>query len=116
VPMPLAALLSLILVGIFLWLFNGYIAIPARIKALINVVLGLIAVGILLRLVNTYVPMAGVIKAILNIVVVTATCVAVLQALGLWDPTVCMWNNLMRRSPDIQADREVHSERTVESR
>ena len=89
--LPAAAVLSLILAGMVLWLINGYIPIPAgRLKTLLNVVLGLIIVGIGLWLINTYVPMAGVIKAILNIVVVIATCVGVLQAFGLWDSAVNM--------------------------
>jgi hypothetical protein len=88
---PAAAVLSLFLVGMILWLINGFIPIPAgRIKTLLNVVLGLIVVGIGLWLINAYVPMAGVIKGILNIVVVIATCVGVLQAFGLWEPVVNM--------------------------
>ena len=89
--MPAAAVLSLFVVGMVLWLINGFIPIPAgRIKTLLNVVLGLIVVGIGLWLINAYVPMAGVIKGILNIVVVIATCVGVLQAFGLWEPVVNM--------------------------
>ena len=89
--MPAVAVLSLILVGMILWLINGYIPIPAgRIKTLLNVVLGLIVVGIGLWLINAYVPMAGVIKGILNIVVVIAVCVGVLQAFGLWEPVLNM--------------------------
>jgi hypothetical protein len=92
---PAAAVLSLFLVGMVLWLINGYIPIPAgRIKTLLNVVLGLIVVGIGLWLINAYVPMAGVIKGILNIVVVAATCVGVLQAFGLWDPVLNMWRKI----------------------
>jgi hypothetical protein len=88
---PAAAVLSLFLVGMILWLINGFIPIPAgRIKTLLNVVLGLIVVGIGLWLINAYVPMAGIIKGILNIVVVIATCVGVLQAFGLWEPVVNM--------------------------
>ena len=88
---PATAVLSLFLVGMILWLINGYIPIAAgRIKTLLNVVLGLIVVGISLWLINAYVPMAGVIKGILNIVVVIATCVGVLQAFGLWEPVVSM--------------------------
>jgi predicted membrane protein len=49
-----------------------------------------------LWLINTYVPMAGSIKAILNIVVVVATCVGVLQAVGLWPQVVRIWSNLTR--------------------
>jgi predicted membrane protein len=64
------------------------------IKVILAVVLGLVVVGILLWLINTYVPMAGSIRAILNIVVVLATCVGVLQAVGLWAPVVRVWNDL----------------------
>jgi len=89
--MPAAAVLSLFLMGMILWLINGFIPVPAgRIKTLLNVVLGLIVVGIGLWLINAYVPMAGVIKGILNIVVVIAACVGVLQAFGLWEPVVNM--------------------------
>lgn len=70
-----------------------------KIKTVLAVVLGLIVVGVGLWLINTYVPMAGAIKAILNIVVVLATCVIVLQALGLWEPLVTMLNNLRKRHP-----------------
>jgi hypothetical protein len=93
--MPAAAVLSLFLVGMVLWLINGYIPIPAgRLKTVVNVVLGLIIVGIGLWLVNTYIPMAGVIKGILNVVVVIATCVGVLQAFGLWDSVLNMWRKM----------------------
>ena len=93
--MPAAAVLSLFLVGMVLWLINGYIPIPAgRLKTVLNVVLGLIIVGIGLWLVNTYIPMAGIIKGILNIVVVIATCVGVLQAFGLWESVINMWRKI----------------------
>jgi predicted membrane protein len=82
---------------LFAWIVNTRNAMPGNIKAIVNVVLGLIVVGIALWLINTYVPMAGVIKAILNIVVVVATCVGVLQAFGLWSPTVRLWSNLTNR-------------------
>ena len=51
---------------------------------LINIVLTLIVVGVALWLINNYIPMAGSIKTILNIVVVVAVGVWVLQAVGLW--------------------------------
>ena len=51
---------------------------------LINLVLTLMVVGVLLWLINNYVPMAGSIKTILNVVVVVVVCVWVLQAFGLW--------------------------------
>ena len=50
---------------------------------LINVVISLIVVGVLLWLVNTYIPMDGKIKQILNGVVVIAVVVWLLQAFGL---------------------------------
>ncbi len=51
---------------------------------LVYIVLTLIVVGVLLWLINTYIPMAGSIKTILNIVVVVSVCVWVLKATGLW--------------------------------
>ena len=53
---------------------------------LVYIVLTLIIVGVVLWLINTYIPMAGSIKTILNIVVVVSVCVWVLKAAGLWDP------------------------------
>jgi hypothetical protein len=50
-------------------------------------------VGIALWLINTYVPMASSIKAILNIVVVVATCVVILQQVGLSGSIVRLWDN-----------------------
>lgn len=51
---------------------------------LVSILLTLIVVGVLLWLINAYIPMAGSIKAILNLVVVAVVCVWVLQAFGLW--------------------------------
>ena len=62
------------------------ISITGKIRTVLAVVLALIVVGMGLWLINTYVPMAGAIKGILNIVVVLATCVLVLQAIGLGSP------------------------------
>jgi predicted membrane protein len=53
---------------------------------LVSLVVTLVIVGVLLWLINTYVPMAGSIKAILNVVVVVVVCVWVLNAFGLWTP------------------------------
>ena len=50
---------------------------------LINVVISLIVVGVLLWLVNTYIPMDAKINRILNIVVVIAVVIWLLQAFGL---------------------------------
>lgn len=112
VPVPIAAILSIVVVGALLWLINGFIPIAGKIKTVVNIVLALIIVGIGLWLVNTYVPMAGSIKAILNIVVVIATCVGILQALGLWEPLVTMVNNF--RSSH-KSRRIVHQESATQS-
>ena len=51
--------------------------------SLISLVLTLIVVGVLLWLVNTYVPMDAKIKKILNIVVVICVIVWLLYAFGI---------------------------------
>ena len=50
---------------------------------LIQVVLTLIVVGVLLWLVNRFIPMAGSIKSILNAVVVIAVVLWLLKVFGL---------------------------------
>jgi len=50
---------------------------------LINVVITLIVVGVLLWLINTYIPMDAKIKTILNVVVVIAVVLWLLRAFGL---------------------------------
>jgi hypothetical protein len=50
---------------------------------LISVVITLVVVGVLLWLVNSYIPMDAKIKQILNIVVVIAVILWVLRAFGL---------------------------------
>ena len=51
--------------------------------SLIGVVLTLVVVGVLLWLINNYVPMDGKIKSIVNVVVVIVAVVWVLQTAGL---------------------------------
>jgi hypothetical protein len=51
--------------------------------SLITIVLTLIVVGILLWLINTYVPMDGKIKKILNIVVVVVVVLWLINVFGL---------------------------------
>lgn len=51
---------------------------------LMNLVLTLIVVGVALWLINRFIPMASAIKTILNIVVVVAVAVWVLKAVGMW--------------------------------
>ena len=53
--------------------------------SLITVVLTLIVVGVLLWLINTFIPMQGMIKSILNIVVVIAVVIWLLAAFGVID-------------------------------
>lgn len=50
---------------------------------LINLIVSLIVVGVLLWLVNTYLPMDRKIKNILNIVVVIVVVIWLLQAFGV---------------------------------
>ena len=50
---------------------------------LINVVISLIVVGVLLYLVNNYLPMDGNIKQILNVVVIIAVVLWLLRAFGV---------------------------------
>jgi len=82
------AVIALIVVFLIAVVAKTYFRVPTNISVVINVVLGLIVVGVVLWLINTYVPMAGAIRGLLNIVVFLAACVGVLQALGLWNPTI----------------------------
>ncbi len=51
--------------------------------SLIGLIITLVVVGVLLWLLNNYVPMDGKIKSILNIVVVIVVVMWLLQAFGL---------------------------------
>ncbi|MET0487755.1 MAG: Thivi_2564 family membrane protein [Candidatus Rokuibacteriota bacterium] len=51
--------------------------------SLIAIVLTLVVVGVLLWLLNNYVPMDGKIRSIVNVVVVIGVAIWVLQAVGL---------------------------------
>jgi undecaprenyl pyrophosphate phosphatase UppP len=95
--MPLLyVVLALLVLAVIARMLNTYIPIPASAGPIVNIVLMLLVVGMALWLINTYVPMAGSIKAILNIVVVIATCVGVLQAVGLWPQIVRIWSHVTR--------------------
>lgn len=50
---------------------------------LLNVVLTLIVVGVILWLINTYIPMQGTIKKILNFVVVVVVILWLLYGFGI---------------------------------
>ena len=52
--------------------------------SLITIVVTLIIVGVLLWLVNTYIPMDGKIKKILNIAVVVIVVLWLLNVFGVW--------------------------------
>lgn len=91
-------LIALIGVVVAAWILNALLPLSRGLRGVVNIVLALIVVGIALWLINIYVPMAGSIKAILNIVVVIATCVGVLQAVGLWRSVVRLWNDLTHRA------------------
>ena len=51
---------------------------------LITIVITLIVIGVLLWLVNTYIPMDGKIKKIINIVVVVVVVLWLLNVFGVW--------------------------------
>lgn len=51
--------------------------------SLITLVITLIVIGVLLWLINTYIPMDGKIKKIINIVVVVAVVLWLLSAFGI---------------------------------
>jgi predicted membrane protein len=105
--------LALVIVAIAARYINTEAGMPDKAKPVVNLVLALIVVGMLLWLINTYIPMAESIKTILNIVVVVATCVFVLQTLGLWNRIVAMgntlWANINRpRPPENPKPTEQH--------
>jgi predicted membrane protein len=90
-------LIALIVIALIARFVNTNADIPGAIKRVVNLVVALIVVGIALWLINTFIPMAQSIKTILNIVVVVATCVFVLQAVGLWDKLISMCKSLWAR-------------------
>jgi hypothetical protein len=52
--------------------------------SLVTLVITLIVVGVLLWLVNTYIPMDGKIKKIINVVVVIVVILWLLRVFGVW--------------------------------
>lgn len=50
---------------------------------LINVIITLIIVGVLLWLINTYLPMDAKIKSILNVVIIIAVIIWLVRSFGL---------------------------------
>jgi hypothetical protein len=51
---------------------------------LITVIITLVVVGLILWLINRYIPMASSIKSILNIVVVIVVIIWLLRVFGIW--------------------------------
>jgi hypothetical protein len=91
------ALVVLFIAAILFVYISTRVTGPENINNFINTVLALVIVGTLLWVINTYVPMSNSIKAMLNVVVVVATCVWVLQMLGLWSGVLALWNDLVQR-------------------
>ena len=55
---------------------------------LVTVVITLVVVGLILWLINRYIPMASSIKSILNIVVVIVVIIWLLRVFGIWGGNV----------------------------
>lgn len=51
--------------------------------SLLSVIVTLVIVGVVLWLVNTYIPMDGKIKSVLNVLVLIVVCVWLLQSFGI---------------------------------
>lgn len=59
--------------------------LPLLTMSLMAIIITLVVVGIVVYVVNTYIPMDGTIKKILNIVVVIAVIIWLLKELGAWE-------------------------------
>jgi len=57
-------------------------------NTLITVVVTLIIVGLILWLINRFIPMASSIKSILNVVVVIAVILWLLRVFGIWGGSI----------------------------
>jgi hypothetical protein len=57
---------------------------------LITVIITLVVVGLILWVINRYIPMASSIKSILNIVVVIIVIVWLLRVFGIWGSKIVM--------------------------
>jgi hypothetical protein len=90
-------LIALAVVALIARFANTRADLPDQMKRVVNLVVALIVVGIALWLINTFIPMAVSIKTIINIVVVVATCVFVLQVLGIWNQMVKMGQGMWAR-------------------
>lgn len=50
----------------------------------ISILITLVVVGVILYLINTYIPMAQPIKTVINVLIVLFLCVWLLQFTGIW--------------------------------
>ncbi len=71
--------------------------------SLVTIVVTLIVVGVLLWLVNTYIPMDGKIKKILNIVVVVVVVLWLLNVFGVWGHVKAVRVTTLAPSLDVPA-------------
>jgi hypothetical protein len=55
---------------------------------IVTVIVTLIVVGVILWLINTYIPMAQPVKTVLNVVVVVMLCLWLLSVFGLMNYTI----------------------------
>ncbi|RYF87113.1 MAG: hypothetical protein EOO03_10990 [Chitinophagaceae bacterium] len=56
-------------------------------STLITVIITLVVVGLILWLINRYIPMASSIKSILNVVVIIIVIIWLLRVFGIWGGT-----------------------------
>lgn len=56
-------------------------------STLITVLITLVVVGLILYLINRFIPMASSIKSILNVVVIIAVIIWLLRVFGIWGGT-----------------------------
>ena len=71
--------------------------------SLLTIVITLIVVGVLLWLANTYIPMDGKIKKVLNIVVMVVVVLWLLNVFGVWDHLRTVRVTMQMPSLDVPA-------------
>lgn len=57
-------------------------------SSLVTVIITLVVVGLILWLINRFIPMESSIKSILNIVVIIAVIIWLLKVFGIWGGTL----------------------------
>ena len=71
--------------------------------SLVTIVITLVVVGVVLWLVNTYIPMDGKIKKILNVVVVVVVVFWLLNVFGVWGHLRDVRASIQPPSSDVPA-------------